>query len=203
VPQPLGRFSLERWVVRRQATIDSLTQRLSTAPPPPRPEQHSTADVIAAVAPLVHGLIDQGYSWNAVANLLAQDGVRLKGALLRKYVGASKDKKTTQARTKKRRTADPSSAATKPHLETRADTQPDARSAAPATTVGSIRAQDPDDAWDDVVAVDRPTASAPTAPRPSAPTPQAEATPAQTKKPVSSATRTPSAFYIRPDTEKL
>jgi hypothetical protein len=107
-----------------QDTIDAIAQRFDAAPPSPQTRT------------------EKGYSWQAIATMMADSGVTLSPNVLRKYAAAKPD----NAKTKKRTRGGSGSLASRPRAVPRLAGVPAAAAADHVTA--------PDDAWEDLEPVE-------------------------------------------------
>ncbi len=126
-----------------QETIDAIAQRFDAAPPAPqiRTELGAPA-LVRALLPKLRQMTDKGYSWQAIAALMADSGVTLSPSVLRRYAAAKPD----NAKTKKKTRGKSGSPASRPPAVSRPAGAP------AAAVVDHVTA--PDDAWEDLEPVE-------------------------------------------------
>jgi len=84
-----------------QETIDVIARRFDTAPPAPEPpKQWGAPALVRALAPKIRQMTEKGYSWQAIAAMMADNGVMLSPNVLRKYASLASDKAKTKKKTK-------------------------------------------------------------------------------------------------------
>ncbi|MDP9002575.1 MAG: hypothetical protein M3O46_21000 [Myxococcota bacterium] len=143
-------------------------------------------------------MTQNGYSWEAIAAMMAEEGVKLSGNALRKYVTQSQDKTGHKNRAGKR--ADTS----KPPRPTGSS-----RTLLQSATVRSSRGElEPkEEGWDEIATVaqqqDNPPAPAAQPVRPSGMAPRSPIEPAKTSKVSVPSVSTRSSFVVRPDTDEI
>ena len=179
-----------------EETIHALVRRFDDAPPAPKaPEPLGAPALVRKLAPKLREMTRKGYSWQAIAGMMAEDGVTIAPNVLRKYVSEA----APQAKSKKKTKGGPRT------LHARPDARP---SAAPtdAQAPSVARTEElaaSDDAWDELQPVeetDLPPERAPSGALPRA----ASVKPVQEPRKVpSSLLGGTSTFRIRPDTENL
>jgi hypothetical protein len=179
-----------------QETIDAISKRFDAAPAAPTPETYSTFALVRKLVPKIRRMTQNGYSWEAIAAMMAEDGVKLSGNALRKYVAQRQDKKEN-----KNRAGD------------RGDTAKPSRSAASSRTLlqsGTVRPlrgehQAQDEEWDEIATVAEPREhNAPAPPlRPPGMPPRPSIEPAKTSKATLTSASPRSSFVVRPDTDEI
>jgi hypothetical protein len=121
-----------------QETFDAIAQRFDAAPPASQTRTELGAPgLVRALLPRLRQMTEKGYSWPAIASMMADSGVALSPNVLRKYAAAKPDNAKTKKRTRAAAGAFPSRARAV-H--------------APAAAADAITA--PDDAWDDIEPVE-------------------------------------------------
>jgi hypothetical protein len=125
-----------------QETIDAIAQRFDAAPPASQTRTELGAPaVVRALLPKLRQMIEKGYSWQAIASLMADCGVTLGPSVLRKYAAA----KPYNAKAKKRTGGGASSRSSQPYAVPMAARVPTARGAEGVTP--------PEDAWEDIESI--------------------------------------------------
>jgi hypothetical protein len=120
-----------------QETMAAIAQRFDAAPPASQTRMELGAPaLVRALLPKLRQMTEKGYSWPAIASMMADSGVALSPNVLRKYAAAKPD----NAKTKKRTRAAGA-------LSSRARAVQ-----APAAATDAITA--PDDVWDDIEPVE-------------------------------------------------
>jgi hypothetical protein len=123
-----------------QETVDAIAKRFDTAPPAPKPpNKFGPPALVRTLAPKIRQMVDKGYSWEAMAEMMAADGVTIRPSVLRKYAARLLDRPKAKKKTKSRRT-------------TLASRSQPAASTAPASAMQAARPTNAmdgaDDAWD-------------------------------------------------------
>jgi hypothetical protein len=182
-----------------QETIDAISKRFDAAPATPTPATYSTFALVRKLVPKIRRMTQTGYSWEAIAAMMAEEGVKLSANALRKYVAQRQDKKENKNRTGKRgKGAKPS------------------RSAASSRTLlqpGTVRPsrtelEPKEDGWDETATVPEPEEDDAPAPparplRPSGTLPRPSIEPANTSKATLTSVGPRSSFVVRPDTDEI
>jgi len=175
-----------------EETLHALVRRFDDAPPAPKPPQELGAPaLVRALLPKLREMTRKGYSWQAIAGMMAEDGVTIAPNVLRKYASEA----APQAKTKKKTKAGPKPLHLRPSAAPTADQAPD--------VAGADDVAAPDDAWDELEPVEETELAPDRAPSemllrvPSL-------TPSHEPRTVPSASLgASSAFRIRPDAENL
>jgi hypothetical protein len=181
-----------------QETFDAIARRFDTAPPAPEPpKQWRAPALVRALAPKIRQMTEKGYSWQAIAAMMADNGVMLSPNVLRKYVSVAPDK----AKTKKRTKGGPNPRTSRSRAVTgqgapapgRASATPAARDAAAEHVIAQ------EDAWDDLESVEETDVTRKRAPSAATAIKVARAEPAR----VAGGRRLSSPVVVEPDTEDL
>jgi hypothetical protein len=123
-----------------QDTVDAIGRRFDAAPPAPKlPNRFGPPALVRTLAPKIRQMVDKGYTWEAMAQMMAADGVTIRPNVLRKYAAGLLDQPKAKRKTKGR------GRPLAPRL-------PSAPGATPATAMGTTQpangAGATDDAWD-------------------------------------------------------
>jgi hypothetical protein len=179
-----------------QETADAISKRFDDAPTAPKPETYSTFALVRKLVPKIRRMTQNGYSWEAIAAMMAEEGVKLSGSALRKYVAQRQDKKENKDRASERGdTAKPSRPAASSRTPHRSGTVHPSR--------GELEAKD--EGWDEIATVAEPQErDAPAPPlRPSGMLPRPSIELAKTSKALLTSMSPRSSFLVRPDTEEI
>jgi len=123
-----------------QETVDAVARRFDAAPPAPKPpNRFGSPALVRALAPKIRQMVDKGYTWDAMAEMMAVDGVTIRPSVLRKYAAQQLDRPKAKKKTKSGARPVPSRSPSTPS----ATPASGAQAAQPANAVSPA-----DDAWD-------------------------------------------------------
>ena len=178
-----------------QETVNSISKRFDDAPTAPTPETYSTFALVRKLVPKIRRMTQNGYSWEAIAAMMAEEGVKLSGSALRKYVAQRQDKKESKNRAGER--GDMAKPA-RPTVSSRTPLQ----SGTVRPSQGELEAKD--EGWGEIATVAEPQdQDAPAPPsRQSGMLPRSSIESAKASK-VTVATSPRSSFVVRPDTDEI
>jgi hypothetical protein len=72
-----------------QEIVDAISKRFEVAPVTPTPVTYSAFALVRRLVHKIRKMIQNGYSWEAIATMMVDEGVKLSGNALRKYVTQS------------------------------------------------------------------------------------------------------------------
>jgi hypothetical protein len=87
-----------------QDTVDAIARRFDAAPPAPNTtDRFGPPALVRTLAPKIRQMVDKGYTWEAMAEMMAADGVTIRPSVLRKYAAGLLDRPKAKKKTKSAR----------------------------------------------------------------------------------------------------